>query len=559
MTGSRDVSLCSYLTGDDGHECRRPIILKSSNAASLKANSVRRRVTALALAQILAVTPALAAPGVTTADVKIRSGPGTNYASIEVLAAGSEIDIGECDAGGAWCAVTAKGSRGFVSGRYLKQTDEPDGWPRAYDVGQGRIVLYQPQFTDWADFKAVDALVAAEYQKSPKAQPSFGVIGLRGTTSYDEDTGEVVITDVTVTQLNFSGLSRDELSELAIDTGKLLPTGPITISENRIAASLAEQQRARDVPGLKADPPPIFISTRPAILLQTDGDPTFAPVKDRAGLFFVVNTNWDLFRIEDGGALYLRDDTHWLTAQAMQGPWTPASELPQLLKDLPDDGTWKDARAAAVPERYPNGAVPQVITTATPGELLLFVGEPRLADVRGTSLQWASNSESDVFYDRTGKHWYALLSGRWFRAPALSGPWTFTTPDLPKDFRNIPQDAPYQAVRSSIPGTPESAEARLKASIPTTARVQTGALTPDVAYGGEAQFSPIEGTTVAYATNTSSTVIRVGDRYFLLQDGVWFIADNPNGPWQIAREVPQEIYRDPALLASLQRDLRAHL
>ena len=38
-------------------------------------------------------------------------------------------------------------------------------------------------------------------------------------------------------------------------------------------------------------------------------------------------------------------------------------------------------------------------------------GEPALEDVPGTSLQWASNSESDVFFDKVGKQWYVLLSG----------------------------------------------------------------------------------------------------------------------------------------------------
>ena len=145
------------------------------------------------------------------------------------------------------------------------------------------------------------------------------MIGLKGTTSYDEDAGEVVITDITVTDLNFSGLGRDDLTALAVETGKLLPTGPITVSEARVTASLAEQKRMTDVSGLKADAPPIFMSKSPAILLQTDGEAAYAPVKGKAGLSFVVNTNWDLFRIDEGGALYLRDDTHWLTAGAIDG------------------------------------------------------------------------------------------------------------------------------------------------------------------------------------------------------------------------------------------------
>ncbi|MBZ6076773.1 SH3 domain-containing protein [Microvirga puerhi] len=504
-----------------------------------------RSTIAFLLVPIVAITPAFATPGVTTTSVNFRSGPGTNFSSLQTLAAGTPVDIGDCESSGSWCAVTAKGRNGFISGRYLKESKESEGWPRSYDVGNGRMVLYQPQFTEWIGFKTIEALVAAEYVKTPNANPVFGVIGVKGATSYDEDAGEVVISDITVTELNFSGLGRDDLTALAVETGKILPTGPVTVSEARVAASLAEQKRMTDVTGLKADPPRIFVSTEPAILVQSDGEPAFAPVKGKSGLSFVVNTNWDLFRSDENKALYLRDDTHWLTAGAMSGPWTPVTELPSLLKDLPDDSSWADARAAMSPERYPEGKVPKVTTSDVPSELILFDGKPALQDVPKTSLQWVSNTESDVFFQKPTKQWYVLLSGRWFRAPELTGPWTFATPDLPTDFQNIPEDAPYYAVRAAVPGTSESAEARLKASIPTTARVTTGSITPTITYAGDPQFAPIEATDLAYATNTTDTVIRVGERYFLLQDGVWFVASNPNGPWELAREVPDAIYGIP--------------
>jgi hypothetical protein len=511
--------------------------------------ALMRTVLSFALVAILAPTPVFAKPGVTTASVNFRSGPGTNYSSIRTLEAGSTVDIGDCEESGNWCAVTVGGRQGFVSGRYLQESQEksedPKGWPRAYDNEKGRMILYQPQFSEWSDFKTIEALVAAQFLKAATANPAFGVIALKGKTSYDEDAGEIVITDITVTELNFSGLDRDELKALAVETGKLLPTGPITVEEARVTASLAEQKRMTDVTGLKADPPKIFASTTPAILVQTDGTAAYAPVNGRAGLSFVVNTNWDLFRVDEGGALYLRDDTHWLTASAIGGPWNPVTELPELLTSLPDDGDWTDARAAVPPEPYRERTAPKVIAVESAAELILFSGEPALEDVPRTALRWASNSESDVFFDTGGKQWYVLLSGRWFRAPALSGPWKFATPDLPSDFQNIPDDAPYYAVRASIPGTSESAEARLKASIPTTARVEVGSITPTVAYTGDAQFTPIESTDLAYATNTTDTVIKVGLRYFLLQDGVWFVADSPDGPWQLAREVPEAIYQIP--------------
>ncbi|MBF9197887.1 SH3 domain-containing protein [Microvirga terrestris] len=504
-----------------------------------------RQVIVLAIIPMLATTPTLAAPGVTTASVNFRSGPGANFSSIRTLPARTAVDIGDCEESGNWCAVKVGSQSGFISGRYLQESKDSDGWPRAYETGKGRMILYQPQFTEWADFKMIGALVAAQYLKAPDANPVFGVIGLKGATSYDEDAGEIVIRDISVTQINFSGLDRDDLKALAVETGKLLPVGPITVAEERVAASLAEQKRMADVAGLKADPPRIFVSTTPAILLQSDGEAAYAPVKGKTGLSFVVNTNWDLFRIEEGGALYLRDDTHWLTAGAINGPWTAVTELPPMLANLPDDGNWADARGAVPPEPYQGGRVPKIIVTDTPAELILFEGEPALQDVPRTSLQWASNTEADVFFDKAGKQWYVLLSGRWFRTASLDGAWTFATPDLPADFQNISEDAPYFAVRVAVPGTSEAAEARLKASIPTTARVEMGSIMPKVAYAGDAQFAPIEATDLSFATNTTDTVIKVGERYFLLQDGVWFVSDSPGGPWQLAREVPDAIYTIP--------------
>ena len=266
------------------------------------------KILALAIAPLLATAPALAAPGLTKTNVNFRSGPGANFASIRSLPAGTAVDIGDCDAAGSWCAVAVKGQKGFVSGKYLQESKDTDGWPRAYTVGRGRIVLHQPQFTEWTDFKTIEALVAAEFAKSEDARPVFGVIGLRGETSYDDDKGEIVINGITITELNFSSLGREDLATLALETGKLLPTGPITVSEARVTASLAEQKRMVDVAGLKADPPPIFVSTAPAILVQTDGTPVYSPVKGKTGLSFLVNTNWDVFRIDEGGG-YISDTT----------------------------------------------------------------------------------------------------------------------------------------------------------------------------------------------------------------------------------------------------------
>jgi uncharacterized protein YraI len=133
-----------------------------------------RKAVAFTIVPVFAATSVIAAPGVTTTSVNMRSGPGTNFPLMRTLPDDTAVDIGECDESGSWCAVTVKGQRGFVSGRYLDAKQDNTGWPRTYQVGQGRIVLFQPQFTEWTDFKNIEALVAAEYVKAQNANPVFG-------------------------------------------------------------------------------------------------------------------------------------------------------------------------------------------------------------------------------------------------------------------------------------------------------------------------------------------------------------------------------------------------
>jgi hypothetical protein len=51
------------------------------------------------------------------------------------------------------------------------------------------------------------------------------------------------------------------------------------------------------------DPPAIFVSYTPAILLQIDGEPTRADIAE-TNLGFVANSNFPLFFEKDGGKLY---------------------------------------------------------------------------------------------------------------------------------------------------------------------------------------------------------------------------------------------------------------
>src|SRR6185295_14642844 len=160
---------------------------------------------------------------------------------------------------------------------------------------------------------------------------------------------------------------------------------------------------------------------------------------------------------------------------------------------------------------------------------------------------WLSNTESDVFRLGSSGPIYYLVSGRWFTATDVKGPWTFATLNLPEDFRKISLEHPRSRVLASVPGTPQATEAVLLSQVPQTARVKRRELkAPDVDYQGAPQFDPIPPTTVARAVNTDKDIIKVGDLYYMCFQGVWFIARSATGPWEVTGSVPKEIYEIPA-------------
>ena len=67
-----------------------------------------------------------------------------------------------------------------------------------------------------------------------------------------------------------------------------------------------------------------------------------------------------------------------------------------------------------------------------------------------------------------------------------------------------------------------------------------------VVYSGAPQFRAITGTSLAYAVNTKTPVIRVGTAYYAVEGGVWFVATTATGPWVVATTVPQVVYTIPA-------------
>ena len=420
-------------------------------------------------------------------------------------------------------------------------------WPRRFTTPSGAaFTLYQPQVASWENQKRMTFYAAASYMARPDDKPALGTIKAEAETKVSVTERLVDFSILRITESNFPTLAKPEMQEIVAEITRGIPQHDRVIALDRVLAGIDKSQiLPKNVDGVKADPPAVFFSKTPAVIVNIDGDPIWSPIAG-TDLKYAINTNWDLFELATSKTFYLRHDATWLKATSLDGAWTPAGTLPDSFRKIPADDNWTDVRAAVPGKKLSSSAAPKVFVSTKPAELILLKGEPSYLLVEGTSLLWVNNTESDVFRLRKTGPVYYLVAGRWFSAPDFTGPWTFASLELPADFQKIPLEHDRSRVLASVPGTEQAAEAVLLASIPQTARVDKKAVkAPDVRYDGEPQFQPIEQTSVSRAVNTDKDIIKVGDLYYMCFQGVWFMAKAAEGPWEVTGTVPKQIYEIP--------------
>jgi hypothetical protein len=418
------------------------------------------------------------------------------------------------------------------------------GWPRAYTHATGELVMYEPQISSWPDQKQLTLHAAVAFTPPKAKAPLLGTIVAEAATRVAVEERLVDFSTFTITQTHFATASKEQVTQIAAALKAAMPEQERVIALDRVLAFVDSSTiRPKNVNGVKADPPAIFYSAKPAILVNLDGKPIWSPIANN-DLRFAVNTNWDLFEHPPTSMFYLRNDKIWMQSKSFEGPWQAASALPPSFSKLPADENWKEVKAT-LPAKPP-ASVPTAFVSTTPAELILTTGEPVYAPVTGTKLLWVRNTEADVFrLGATGTVYY-LVAGRWFSSPGFNGPWTFASLTLPEDFKRIPLEHERSRVLASVPGTIQAAEAVLLAQVPQTARVNKKELkAPEVAYQGTPAFEPIPTTSVARATNTDKDIIKVGDLYYMCFQGVWFVSKQATGPWEVTSSVPQQIYEIP--------------
>lgn len=448
-------------------------------------------------------------------------------------------------AAGAVCAAALP-----FSARPLLAADagilDPDAWPQIYQVGGSEIAIYMPQILEWQDFRHLKGTAAVGVKLEGAKEAVFGAVAIEADTIADFEHQVVRIGKRQFSQFRFPELDADGVAKAeALIRSVLKPEAPLEMPLASVTAAVERSDASIAETAVSFEPPPIFYSDSPAILVSFIGEPQLqSATEDNPALMFAVNTNWDV--LFDSGKYYLLAEHQWLvTEDLLKGPWTVAKAVPASFKQLPDDDNWSEVKARL--EVPSDGTpAPRVFASDRPAEILVTTGKPLMVPIAGTRLMYIANTESDLFFHPAGKNWYLLTAGRWFSAATLQGPWAAASDTLPEDFANIPVNHPKGRVLVSVKGTPEADEAVILASIPQTATVDRAKTTIQVAYEGQPKFKPVPGAeAVQFATNTPYDVFLVNGAYYCCNQGVWFQAPAATGVWVVCDNVPAVIYTIP--------------
>ncbi len=405
---------------------------------------------------------------------------------------------------------------------------------------EGTITVYQPQ-PEKLQGNVLTGRAAMSLVGTGKTSPVFGAFWFTARVDNDGD-GEVTLSDVKVTRVRWPDSKPEDEATFTAMVEKAAANTALTISVERLSASLATAEREQQsLDDLKHDPPKVIFATTLSMLLLYDGAPQWSDVEN-SSYQRVMNTPYLVVRHKPTGACYFGNGSIWYSARDPLGPWTPTAAPPaDLLQMLPKPEDEEEAPPSP-------DAPPAVVTATEATELIVTDGPPKWKPVGAGELLFVQNTETPWLREVAANQMWILLSGRWYRSASESGPWTFVRPDqLPASFSRIPAGSDIGGVRTSIAGTEEAEDATLDAVIPQTTAVNRKEATLEVLYQGEPAFQKIPGTNVSLAGNTATQVLEIGGRYYAVDNGVWFTAPGPKGPWAVADSVPEdEIQKIPA-------------
>jgi len=409
-------------------------------------------------------------------------------------------------------------------------------WPQQLEADNGAVVtIYQPQVEAFSGNSIEGRAAVSVKESSSDNVPVFGAIWFQARLDTDREARTAVIRSIQVSDVRFADAREEELQTLADFIEGQIQGSSLKISVDHLVADLAADGASSA--DIKHEPPMIILSTEPAMLVSIDGDPVLQEIEG-SKYERVINSAFLIVKDDREYYLYIGSNA-WYGSREVEGPWSPATQVPADIAGLVEPADDDDADARNL----------RIVIATEPTELLVADGEPSWAPVEGMDLLYMDNTDSNAFLELTTQQYYVLLSGRWYRGEGMLGDLRGThvaNDEVPEPFSEIPEDSVNGAILSQVSGTPQARDAVLDNTIPQTAAINRDDTSFSVDYDGVPDFAPIEEISVEYAQNTSAAVFRYGNLYYACDDGIWYVANSATGPWTVATDIPDAIYKIPS-------------
>ncbi len=213
--------------------------------------------------------------------------------------------------------------------------------------------------------------------------------------------------------------------------------------EKRVSLKAAAAQNALPV---------IYTSRHPAELLQTQGEPQFAPIAGTQ-LVSVTNSENDIFIDTATQDRYVLISGRWFRGRSMKGPWqfVPGDQLPADFAKIPASHE-KASVLASIPgtpqarEALIANEIPQTATISRDTATLTvsYDGQPQFQPIESTTLKYAVNTSTPVIAVASNSY-YAVMNGVWFTASSATGAWVVAD-SVPAVIYTIPPSSPVHNV-----------------------------------------------------------------------------------------------------------------
>ena len=420
-------------------------------------------------------------------------------------------------------------------------------WPqKLYSSDGTKITIYQPQSEDLKG-NTLTGRAALSVVNATGTDPVFGVCWFKAGLS-NSNNKVADLTSMEVTELKIPDSIHNFQTDLIIRAIQSeLPRKNIQFDVADLNTAVKQEQKNNN-PSLNNNAPNIIYRTKPSTLVVLDGEPNFEQ-DTRFNMARIINTPSLIVRNPQDNLLYFYGGGLWYAAAEIKDRWTFVKYLPAPIQKV-DDVIHQEAKKGdnAEDNNVNKATTPSdIIVSTSPAELIQTEGDVTYQSIEETNLLYADNSLDDIFKEINSQQNYILVSGRWYRANSLYGPWAYVPANqLPGDFASIPEGSEKDGVLTHVAGTDAANEAVMNAQIPQTAKVNRRTTTCNVTYEGEPSFTPINGTSLMVAENSNITVLKSNHKYYAVDNGIWFVSRTAEGPWAVSTERPYDVDNIPA-------------